>query len=106
MRFVSRAAALLVPLTIVVVAKAGGANGPLPPQTADGRPFPWPRGMRAAVSLSFDDARGSQLDVGLPLFAKSATHATFLPDGEQHRRPRRRVETGRRRRSRATATAR
>ncbi len=77
MRFVSRAAALLVPLTIVVVAKAGGANGPLPPQTADGRPFPWPRGMRAAVSLSFDDARGSQLDVGIPLFAKSATHATF-----------------------------
>jgi len=33
--------------------------------------------MRAAVSLSFDDARESQLDVGIPLFAQLATHVTF-----------------------------
>ena len=59
-------------------ARPGGLQrtGQLPPQPA-GPPFPWPRGMRAAVSLSFDDARGSQLDVGIPLFAKRATHVTF-----------------------------
>jgi peptidoglycan-N-acetylglucosamine deacetylase len=39
--------------------------------------FAWPAGARAAVSLSFDDARPSQLDVGVPLFAERATHVTF-----------------------------
>ena len=27
----------------------------------------WPDGLRAAVSLSFDDARTSQIDTGMPL---------------------------------------
>ena len=39
--------------------------------------FTWPRGARAAVSLSFDDARPSQLDQGLPALAHSGTRATF-----------------------------
>ncbi|HXI40557.1 MAG TPA: hypothetical protein VNH83_11290, partial [Bryobacteraceae bacterium] len=30
--------------------------------------FHWPDGKRVAVSLSFDDARASQVDVGIPLF--------------------------------------
>ncbi|HZA33981.1 MAG TPA: polysaccharide deacetylase family protein, partial [Vicinamibacterales bacterium] len=76
MRLMTRAAALLVPVMSVVLADAGGASAQLPPATA-GPPFPWPRGMRAAVSLSFDDARDSQLDVGIPLFATRATHVTF-----------------------------
>ena len=76
MRLMSPAAALQVAAMILMLAQGGAANGQLPPQPA-GPPFPWPRGMRAAVSLSFDDARGSQLDVGIPLFAKRATHVTF-----------------------------
>lgn len=39
--------------------------------------FRWPEGKRAAVSLSFDDARPSQVDVGLDLFARLDARATF-----------------------------
>ena len=39
--------------------------------------FAWPNGARAAVSLSFDDGRESQLDQGLPLFAETRTKVTF-----------------------------
>jgi peptidoglycan/xylan/chitin deacetylase (PgdA/CDA1 family) len=46
-------------------------------QTASSPPFAWPARVRAAVSLTFDDGRASQLAVGIPLFAEHATHATF-----------------------------
>lgn len=39
--------------------------------------FPWPEGKKVAVSFSFDDARASQVDVGLPLFEKNRVKATF-----------------------------
>ena len=39
--------------------------------------FRWPEGKRVAVSLSFDDARASQVDVGLPLLDKYGVKATF-----------------------------
>lgn len=39
---------------------------------------PWPAGKRAAVSLTFDDARPSQIDTGLPLLAKLGVRATFF----------------------------
>lgn len=40
--------------------------------------FHWPDGKRVAVSLSFDDARLSQMDVGLPLFDRYAAKVTFV----------------------------
>ncbi len=40
-------------------------------------PFEWPEGKRAAVSLSFDDARASQLDAGLPILNEYGIRATF-----------------------------
>jgi peptidoglycan/xylan/chitin deacetylase (PgdA/CDA1 family) len=40
--------------------------------------FAWPKGKRAAVSLSFDDARFSQVDVGRPFFEKHGVKATFF----------------------------
>ncbi len=40
-------------------------------------PFPWPEGKRCAVSLSFDDARLSQVDTGIPLLNKYGVKATF-----------------------------
>lgn len=40
-------------------------------------PFPWPGGKRAAVSLTFDDGRASQVDVGLPLFERLGGKVTF-----------------------------
>jgi peptidoglycan-N-acetylglucosamine deacetylase len=48
-------------------ATAPGANG-----------FPWPEGARAAVSLTFDDARPSQVDVGLPIFDRLGVKVTFF----------------------------
>jgi peptidoglycan/xylan/chitin deacetylase (PgdA/CDA1 family) len=39
--------------------------------------FKWPEGKRVAVSLSFDDARLSQVDTGLPLLDAHGVKATF-----------------------------
>jgi len=39
--------------------------------------FHWPNGKRVAVTLSFDDARASQMDVGLALFDRYHAKVTF-----------------------------
>lgn len=39
--------------------------------------FRWPKGKRAAVSLSFDDARLTQIDVGIPTLNQFRLRATF-----------------------------
>ena len=44
--------------------------------------FRWPEGKRAAVSLTFDDARPSQVDRGLPIFEKYGVRATFYVSPE------------------------
>ena len=41
------------------------------------QPFVWPGGARAAVSFSFDDARASQLDRGIPILDAHGVRATF-----------------------------
>src|ERR1700730_3745111 len=38
---------------------------------------PFPRGAAAALSLTFDDARESQLDQGLPILNRYGVRATF-----------------------------
>jgi len=56
--------------------------------TEEGRkPFRWPSGKRAAVSLTFDDARLSQIDTGLALLDKYGVRATFYvsPDNLEKR---------------------
>jgi peptidoglycan/xylan/chitin deacetylase (PgdA/CDA1 family) len=40
-------------------------------------PFAWPNGARGAVSLTFDDARSSQVAEGIPLFNSRGVKATF-----------------------------
>lgn len=49
---------------------------------------PFPDGARVAVSLTFDDARDSQLDVGLPVLDVHGVRATFfvLPARVRRRR--------------------
>jgi peptidoglycan-N-acetylglucosamine deacetylase len=49
--------------------------------------FHWPAGKHAAVSLSFDDARTSQVDEGLALLKKTGVKVTFFvtPDGVEKR---------------------
>jgi len=39
--------------------------------------FPWPEGKKMALSLTFDDARLSQIDTGIPLLDKYGIKATF-----------------------------
>jgi beta-glucosidase len=39
--------------------------------------FLWPNGAKAAVSLTFDDARPSQVDVGLSVFQRYGVRVTF-----------------------------
>ncbi len=39
--------------------------------------FPWPEGKRTALSLTFDDARPSQIDVGIPILDRYGVKATF-----------------------------
>ncbi len=45
--------------------------------SADNAPFKWPDGKRTAVSLTFDDARASQVDNGIPILDKYGIKATF-----------------------------
>jgi peptidoglycan/xylan/chitin deacetylase (PgdA/CDA1 family) len=40
-------------------------------------PFAWPHGHRAAVTFTFDDARVSQVDYGLPVLNRYGVKATF-----------------------------
>jgi peptidoglycan-N-acetylglucosamine deacetylase len=47
-------------------------NEPLPPTQ-----FDWPQDAQVGVSLSFDDARASQVDVGVPLLDSYGVKATF-----------------------------
>jgi len=39
--------------------------------------FKWPEGIRAALTLTFDDARPSQLDSGIPILNEYDTKGTF-----------------------------
>lgn len=49
----------------------------LPGQPREGR-FAWPEGKQCALSLSFDDARPSQVDAGLELLDRLGAKATFF----------------------------
>jgi len=64
-----RIAAGLCQLTLVLILSA---------QQPGSNQFQWPEGKRLAVSLSYDDARASQVDVGLPLFDKYGVKVTFF----------------------------
>ena len=63
-----------------VILAATLAGGWAAAQTGEAakKPFEWPKGKRVAVSMTFDDARTSQVDRGLDLFAKYGAKATFF----------------------------
>ena len=71
---------------LAIAVLPAGAPAQSPP-AAGVAPFPWPDGKKAALSLTFDDARESQVDVGLPLLKEHGVRATFyvLPDGARKR---------------------
>ena len=48
------------------------------PDMVQGKPsFKWPAGKQVAISLTFDDARLSQVDSGIPLLNRYDVNATF-----------------------------
>ncbi len=64
--------------TLVLCSAIGsGAMDSAAPRQAP-KAFQWPDGKRAAVSLSFDDGRASQVDVGLALLKKAGVRVSFF----------------------------
>ncbi|MGA2072678.1 MAG: polysaccharide deacetylase family protein [Terriglobia bacterium] len=66
----------------------GSGQNASPDRTAaTPKSFPWPQGKRAAISLSFDEARPSQVDAGLDLLDKCGVKASFyvLPKAVKER---------------------
>ena len=53
-----------------------------PHTTEETRRFLWPNEKRAAVSLSFDDARASQVDTGLAVLSEHHVKVTFFVQAE------------------------
>ncbi len=67
-------------LCLVIFVATACALRPGPDTTAGAagpEKFAWPEGKRAAISLTFDDARPSQIDEGMPVFRASKVRATF-----------------------------
>lgn len=62
----------LIILIVAVLATNGSASA-----QNDAAHFQWPGTSRAAVSLTFDDARPSQVDVGAAIFERFDAKATF-----------------------------
>lgn len=76
-----------LPWALLALATAPAAASAQARPAAGAAPFPWPPGKKAALSLTFDDARESQVDVGIPLLNEHGVKATFyvLPDGARKR---------------------
>jgi peptidoglycan/xylan/chitin deacetylase (PgdA/CDA1 family) len=72
---------LIVICCCVIVSSTGcsrfGVQGNEPAVFNRMEGFRWPEGKRAAISLTFDDARYSQVSRGLPILDEYGTNATF-----------------------------
>jgi peptidoglycan/xylan/chitin deacetylase (PgdA/CDA1 family) len=63
---------------ILIGVQIRAQQNPHPGNRQESKSFHWPEGKRAAVSLSFDDARLSQIDTGLALLRKEGVKVTFF----------------------------
>lgn len=82
------AAVMMFSWTLSLNAQEAVGNVPqLSIQSDAAKALVWPTGKRAAVSLSFDDGRPSQVDTGLALFKKAGVKVTFYvqPGGVSQR---------------------
>jgi len=67
---------VLLSLPLAMLVREQSASAPHPQAAA--KAFHWPNGKRVAVSLSFDDARPSQVDRGLDVLNPSGVKVTFF----------------------------
>ena len=58
---------------LALLAMLGGSQA-----TIAAEPFAWPQGRQAAVSLGYDDALDSQLDIAIPALDRHGFKATFF----------------------------
>lgn len=65
---------LISAIFICGIAQAQTVKTYIPPNKLD---FKWPEGKKVALSLTFDDARLTQVDKGIPLLDKYGVKATF-----------------------------
>lgn len=90
-RFFKRTSWVAVALGLGICFNPAASGRPRPQADVaagkDQKPFHWPEGKRAAVSLSFDDARLSQVDRGLAVLDRAGVKATFFlsPDNVEKR---------------------
>jgi peptidoglycan/xylan/chitin deacetylase (PgdA/CDA1 family) len=75
-----------VATVLLIVGTAIGRQVPNADSTNPAKRFRWPNGRHAAVSLSFDDARVSQIDTGLALLKRQLVKVTFFVQAEQVRK--------------------
>ncbi len=66
---------LMLVIAALLLALGRPADAPSAQQQVSG--FAWPEGRRGALSLTFDDARLSQVDIGLAALDRLQTKATF-----------------------------
>jgi len=71
-------AMLALACTMFISSPAGAQEPSHPVREEPAQSFHWPEGKRAAVSLSFDDGRVSQVDTGLALFRRLGIKVTFF----------------------------
>lgn len=78
---------LVITLSLLSMAAAWEASLSYPLPQEGRKAFHWPAGKRMAVSLSFDDARSSQIDKGLAVLDSAGVKVTFFvnPSGVEER---------------------
>jgi len=67
---------VMLSLPFAMIVREQSVSAPSPQEIA--KAFHWPNGKRVAVSLSFDDARRSQVDRGLDVLNPTGVKVTFF----------------------------
>jgi peptidoglycan/xylan/chitin deacetylase (PgdA/CDA1 family) len=73
---------ILISFFILISCAGFGQNYASNNSTGKNQDFSWPEGKKMALSLTFDDARLSQIDTGIPLLDKYSVKATFYVSPE------------------------
>ena len=87
MKIKSCLSSFLISVVLCLIFVVGQAQGYKTAKSSDKPDFKWPEGKKMGLSLSFDDARLTQIDKGIPLLDKHGVKATFYlsPDNMKQR---------------------
>jgi len=87
MKIKSCLSSFLLSVVLCLIFVVGQAQGYKTAKSSDKPDFKWPEGKKMGLSLSFDDARLTQIDKGIPLLDKHGVKATFYlsPDNMKQR---------------------